>query len=338
MGAPASYISLLDRDRQWFKSTVGMGDLKETPRDGTFCDYAIRRSRPTVVLDATRDPLFSRSPYVTDGPKVRFYTGFPLWVGGQRVGTLCTLDFEPRESITEEQLEQFHELALLAQEELARPSEEQDSGDPTDGLGCVATVAFLITRIDEVLAQTADLEPSRALTLVADYASLFSEAVDRWGGRIEGIGGSEMQAVFTDQAGPSEQATRAAGCAIDIVRGATTLQRELEEDDGAIPWVAIGIHQGLALMGSIAQAEGDFLFGWGPRTTRRIAECAIGGQILASQQLLDPLGPAGLIRGELRLRLPGESGFMTLYELVGIGDFRTEAFDTEGCDDRESDL
>ncbi|HIB68581.1 MAG TPA: GAF domain-containing protein, partial [Phycisphaerales bacterium] len=131
MKAPATYIALLDRHRQWFKSTEGMGELKETPREGTFCDYAIRRSRPTVVLNADQDPLFKKSPYVTDGPQVKFYAGFPLTVDGQRVGTLCALDFEPREAVTEEQLEKFYDLARMAEKELEQ-QEAEGAGTPPD--------------------------------------------------------------------------------------------------------------------------------------------------------------------------------------------------------------
>lgn len=119
MGAPATYISLLEGGRQWFKSTVGMGDVRETPREGTFCDFAVRRSLPTVVLDATQDPLFCQSPYVVEGPKVRFYAGVPLVVRGQRVGTLCALDFAPREAVTEAQMSRLEALARKAEQELS---------------------------------------------------------------------------------------------------------------------------------------------------------------------------------------------------------------------------
>lgn len=125
MQAPATYISLLDRDRQWFKSTLGMGEVTETPRDGTFCDYAVRRTQPTVVLDATADPLFAHSPYVVEGPKVRFYAGIPLVVEGQRVGTLCALDFQPRAEVTDEQMQEFQELAKSVQDQLQASSKPE---------------------------------------------------------------------------------------------------------------------------------------------------------------------------------------------------------------------
>ena len=124
MKAPATYIALLDRNRQWFKSAQGMGELTETPREGTFCDCAIRRSRPTVVLNADEDSLFKKSPYVTKGPQVKFYAGFPLTVDGQRVGTLCALDFEPREEVTDEQLERLYDLARMAEAELSQKQDE----------------------------------------------------------------------------------------------------------------------------------------------------------------------------------------------------------------------
>lgn len=317
MGASASYISLLDRDRQWFKSTVGMGDVSETPRDGTFCDYAIRRSRPTVVLDATRDPLFSRSPYVTDGPKVRFYTGFPLWVDGQKVGTLCVLDFQARDGVEAEQLEEFQELALQAQEELARdPSLASNLAD------CVASVAFLVCRIEDLLDRTTGLEPSFAVSLVARYLELFRASVERWGGLVKSTEGVDFQAYFQDDPEPYESATRAAGCAIDLIRSAEALEVELEPEGPLVPGLAIALHQSPSL------TVENLVFGWGAQTALRISECADAGQILASQQIVELLGPAALVGGELRVRLPNLPTSV-LYELHGVGDFSIDAIANE---------
>lgn len=301
LGAPATYISLLDKDRQWFKSTVGMGGVKETPRDGTFCDYAIRRSRPTVVLDATADPLFARSPYVTEGPKVRFYAGVPLWVEGQRVGTLCALDFEPRKAIGEDQLEQLCELAARAQEELARPS------DRSDLEGSTMLAASLLANLEVALDELAQLPRPEALELLGRYVDLFSNSVERWGGKVENVGGVEFQAAFLDSDGLSDQAARAAGCAVELLR--TPEFSEL---------LAIGLHQGLSLIGPDASQP---VFGWTARTARHLSENASAGEILASADLVQELGGAAVLDGEFFLLLPGLPGRLAAYRLVGVGDF-----------------
>lgn len=107
---PMALISLIDRQRQWFKAKVGV-EISETPRDLAFCAYTIFQPNILVVPDACQDTRFAHNPFVTNDPRVRFYAGAPLIIAnGCIVGTLCVIDQVPRE-LTSEQL---HGLQLLA--------------------------------------------------------------------------------------------------------------------------------------------------------------------------------------------------------------------------------
>ena len=94
---PMVLVSLVDKDRQWFKSKIGIG-ISETSRRESFCAWTLlpRTPKVLVVRDAASDPRFENHPLVVGPPHIRSYVGAPLIVDGAVFGTLCLIDFEPR--------------------------------------------------------------------------------------------------------------------------------------------------------------------------------------------------------------------------------------------------
>ena len=109
---PISLMTLVDKDRQWFKSKVGL-EINETRRDWSFCTHAIKENNPLIIYDAYQDERFINNPLVTGDPKIRFYAGFPLKDSdGNKLGTLCVIDRKPG-NLTPKQ---FNVMELLSKQ------------------------------------------------------------------------------------------------------------------------------------------------------------------------------------------------------------------------------
>lgn len=125
-GAPIALITLIDADRQWFKSNVGFPNA-ETARAISFCTHAIVHPEQVMIVpDALEDPRFANNPLVTGDPRIRFYAGLPLVTcDGFALGTLCVIDRVPRE-LTPEQLVALQALrrSAISELELRRTAKE----------------------------------------------------------------------------------------------------------------------------------------------------------------------------------------------------------------------
>jgi len=112
-GAPIALVTLVDKDRQWFKARIGL-EAAETPRAHSFCGHAILSDDVLVVSDARSDRRFHDNPLVIGQPNIRFYAGAPLRLpSGYRIGTYCVISPEPRADFDAEQQARLKDFAAL---------------------------------------------------------------------------------------------------------------------------------------------------------------------------------------------------------------------------------
>lgn len=163
---PMALISLIDRERQWFKASTGV-DGTQTRRDEAFCNHAI--GEPSVLMevpDATRDPRFVANPLVTGQMGIRFYAGMPLVAdGGAAIGTVCVLDKKPRELDARQRsgLEALTRLTMTLidarrhEQELERKVLLHDVAQHETAVPAAAGYAVAIFQIQELAAHAARL-------------------------------------------------------------------------------------------------------------------------------------------------------------------------------------
>lgn len=125
LGTEIALISLVDKDRQWFKSRNGL-DVSETPIEQAFCSHAIKNKDVMVVNDASSDSRFSANPLVTGNPNIAFYAGAPLITKeGYALGTLCVIDSKPRPEFSEEDKMILSDIAASVMTEIEANAQTQ---------------------------------------------------------------------------------------------------------------------------------------------------------------------------------------------------------------------
>lgn len=173
LNVPIAAVTLVDRDRQWFKSQQGLA-VNETPREQSFCAHAMFGTEPMVVPDATLDSRFRTNPLVTREPEIRFYVGVPLLAAdGTALGALCAIDRKPRD-LRPIELAMLADLANLTMEQL-----ELRLLATRDGLtGAMRREPFLISAERDLAMARREGRPLSCLMIDVDN---FKKINDQWG-------------------------------------------------------------------------------------------------------------------------------------------------------------
>lgn len=255
-GMPIALITLIDENRQWFKSNVGLPGVQETPRDVAFCSHTIQGDDVMEIPNALRDARFAKNPLVTGNPDIRFYAGAPITLhDGLRMGALCVID-QKANALSENQRLALKELARAAAEALDQR-------------------AVLLERNDALVreAEAASLQAKIAARLEKKLQA--SEAFLDRTGRAAGVGGWEIN-LLTNEIIWSDETCRIhevppgylptmkealeyyAPAAREVMRAA--VQKSLEEGRGwdlELPFVtAKGRHIWVRAVGNVEQGEG----------------------------------------------------------------------------------
>lgn len=127
LNVPISTISLIDKNREWYKSCQGL-DIKQQPRNISFCAHAILSTDILIIEDTLQDPRFADNPQVVNWPYVRFYAGIPLrdLNSGLVIGVLCVKDTKPRQ-LSKDDYQKLFDLAVQAEKELQKSLPDRQS-------------------------------------------------------------------------------------------------------------------------------------------------------------------------------------------------------------------
>lgn len=209
---PIALVSIVDEDRQWFKSSTGL-DARQAPRDISFCGHAILGDEIFIVNDTATDSRFSDNPLVLDNPNIRFYAGCPLTsLNGYRIGTMCLIDRKPRGFLKEDQTI-LKDLAAMVEREIELTklaNNDELTGIPNRrGFKVLAEkslmlckrkhlpasiVYFDVDKFKRINDDHGHAEGDRTLSLIANNM----ESVARDSDVIARLGGDEFAIMFSD--------------------------------------------------------------------------------------------------------------------------------------------
>ena len=315
-GTPIALISLVDGERQWFKSRLGL-DVSETPRQISFCTHTIEGDGIFEVADARQDPRFADNPLVREGPRVRFYAGTPLTTpDGHNLGTLCVIDQQPRQLSAEQRdtLERLGRQVTRLFEERLQAHHFAEQAALQQALLNSAASAVLVTRPDgritglNLAAEQLLGYPERMLVGHSLTATLFSQqALARRAAILSRERGEEIAADFSVLIAPLQDGQRTMrewrlqhrnGSEIPVLLNVSAIHDELELLRGYIVSAYDLVHQEnlqLQLRQIAAQVPGMlFQFCWRPNRQSSFPYLSEGVEEiygLSAAQITTSIGP-----------------------------------------------
>lgn len=338
LDTPIALVSLVDSERQWFKSSVGVM-VTETPREFAFCSHAIMEDKTFVIPNATNDWRFRDNPLVVSDPHIRFYAGHPLrGPGGHRVGTLCAIDRRPRE-LSDHQCEILQDLAAIVERELnltelgtlqqtvieaqtsyqsllfrilPAPIAEQLRDGPRMIAEHFPESTILFVDLADFSSLAASLPAAQLVAWLDNVFSACDQLAQYYGlEKIKSIGDAYMAVAGVPTPNP-DHAAAAANMALRIQREVLSMTRP----DGKPLRIRIGLHSGPVVAGVIGSLRFAYdLWGETVNIAAQLQSIAAPGSILVSETLRTKLKVRYAFTEQGRLSLKGGDRQIATYLL-----------------------